>query len=303
MINWDDIPVDLKKYKDKINSKHSFFMQFHMQNLQWLDSMSAQTNSYQQYANGMNEIQMLINTFENFVQLEDIRFEHNGIGDFIIDMPLVYFRFPYKNNIRSPWDYCELSEEEASRISNIKSILKEKQRSRNDETFLREGLSKLELFSMFSLLEGFLQNYIVERKIDIPTKNSKYSDELNANNFIQHRSLADSLKYVLSHDKRTLFLADKLNPDWWDLFYFAYELRNLHTHNGGIVTNYMIENLKRKGVIKKNINSKGVEYEYIACIPGDERVPVVGKYWSITLITALFRSYSNEFTFILDRII
>ena len=89
----------------------------------------------------------------------------------------------------------------------------------------------------------------------------------------------------------------------WDLFYFAYELRNLHTHNGGIVTNYMIENLKRKGVIKKNINSKGVEYEYIACIPGDERVPVVGKYWSITLITALFRSYSNEFTFILDRII
>ena len=78
MVNWDILNNDLKnKYQSKITQEDGIykFVEFNINNLDWIDDDDIQTKSYKVFQEEFNELQLSINVFENFLMAIDLSYE------------------------------------------------------------------------------------------------------------------------------------------------------------------------------------------------------------------------------------
>lgn len=310
VINWDKFnPILKSKYGGKVNQDDGIF-KFHLlnvENLDWISDENIITHSYGIFTEQVNELQLSINLFENLLMFEDLRYEQEGVGDFPIDMPREYFRFPALNNPRDIFSQKEFLENEKNIIDNIITKAQQKMNIRNDENIAREYIVKLEFLSLFSIFEAYLENYYVEY---LSKNNSNENDEINlkkAGDLIRNKSLDESLKEIIKNvNPEITNLLCGLKNDMFDFIYFSYIVRNIHTHKLGKATNKFIEQGTKKNIIKEYIHKNGEgkiieQYLYVDCLLGGHKIIKKDKYVSLTEIVSLFRSYTNEIAYILDQ--
>jgi len=308
-INWHKLDDVLKsKYENKINKEDGIFkfMEFNINNLDWIDDENIQTTSYKIFQEGFNELALSINVFENFLMHIDLQYENSGIMDFPIDMPREYFRFPALNNPRDIFSKKEFLSSEKNKIEDILNKAQNKMNIRNDENIVREYYVKLEFLTLFSLFEAFLENIYYEYQ---KKKDSNISDQKaieNAAMLIKKNSTDKYTKIILENiNIETMSLLQSLKKDIFDFYYLAYLVRNIHTHKLGKVSKYFFKLAKDRNIIKNEVikNKEGKiinEYFYIDCLL-DKKYIEIDKYFSLKELTAIFRSYICETAYIIDK--
>lgn len=222
MVNWDILNNDLKnKYQNKITQEDGIykFVEFNINNLDWIDDDDIQTNSYKVFQEEFNELQLSINVFENFLMAIDLSYEVSGVMDFPIDMPREYFRFPALNNPRDIFSQQQFNSKEKNKIEKVLHKAQIKMNIRNDENIVKEYYTKLEFISLFSQFEAFLENVYFENQ---KKKNSSLNSvelEKNAGMIIKKNSTdkyIDKIIQDINPEIKTLLLGIK--KDIFDFF-------------------------------------------------------------------------------------
>jgi len=309
-INWENInPILKDKYENKVNQEESMFkfIEFNIENLDWIIDENPKTNAYKIFIEEVNELELSINLFENLLMFEDIRYEQKGIGDFPIDMPREYFRFPALNNPRDIFSQQNFTDNEKSKIENIITKSQEKMNIRNDENIVREHYLKLEFLSLFSIFEAYLENYYIEYLVQNNPMENKNTIYKKVSQLIRNNSIDKSLEEILKQINPELInLLYGLKNDIFNFIYFSSLARNIHTHKLGKVSEHFINQGKKRNVIKEQIvkNDKDEiidKYLYVNCMLGEGKRIKKNKYLTLTEVVALFRSYTNEIAYILDK--
>jgi len=309
-INWENINSILKdKYENKVNQEEGMFkfMEFNIENLDWIIDENPETNAYKIFVEEVNELELSINLFENLLMFEDIRYEQNGIEDFPIDMPREYFRFPALNNPRDMFSQQKFTEDEKNKIEKIITKSQEKMNIRNDENIVREHYLKLEFLSLFSIFEAFLENYYIDYLVQNNPMEDKNNIYKKVSKLIRNSSIDKSLEEILKQINPELInLLYGLKNDIFDFIYFSSLARNIHTHKLGKVSEHFINQGKKRNIIIEQIvkNDKDEiidKYLYANCMLGEGKRIKKDKYLTLTEVVALFRSYTNEIAYILDK--
>lgn len=309
IINWNILNKILKdRFENKVNQEDGIFkfVEFNINNLDWIEDENIQTNSYKIFQEEFNELQLSINVFENFLMYIDLAYEDNGIMDFPIDMPRKYFRFPALNNPKDIFSQKKFDSNEKNKIENILKKAQRKMHIRNDENIVKEYYTKLEFISLFSQFEAFLENIYYENQ---KKKNAHVNDEelvKSAGMLIKKNSTdkyLDKIVQDINPEIKNLLIG--LKKDIFDFFYLAYLVRNIHTHKLGKVSKYFLELGTKRNIIKEEVitNKQGEvidRYFYINCLLDEKRI-AINKYFSLKELTALFRSYICEVAYILDK--
>lgn len=259
------------------------------------------TNAFKVFSHEFNSIMLTSHLFENLLMLEDVRHEQAGHDWFQIEIPEEYFRYPALNDPRNFYgvNTPEMTQSERDEISTVVDKSKEMASFANDENFAKNNLHKLEFLSIFSFLESYVENLLVEQL-------GKTRQE--ASNAVKRSSLSNILEKTLDEiDSDINILLKKLSNNLYGYFTFCYLLRNLHTHNLGKVTSYFInkcdeENLLEEDYVttsegKKIIKGKRVNFtSYRKAIE-------LGKYINLSHINYSFRNYARECVFIVEQYI
>jgi hypothetical protein len=309
-INWDNINSILKdRYENKVNQEEGMFkfFEFNIENLDWIIDENITTDAYKTFVEEVNELEMSINLFENLLMFEDLRYERDGIEDFPIDMPRKYFRFPALNNPRDMFSQQNFTENEKNNIEKIIKKSQEKMNIRNDENIVREHFLKLEFLSLFSIFEAFLENYYIDYLIQNNPTEDKDKIHKKVSKLIRNNSIDQSLKEILNEVNPELInLLYGLKNDIFNFIYFSSLARNIHTHKLGKVSEHFISQGKQRNVITEQIikNDKDEiidKYLYVNCMLGEGKRIKKNKYLTLTEVVALFRSYTNEIAYILEK--
>lgn len=291
-----------KKYKNKTLNSDVFFREefLNIESLDWI-THEATTKAYGVFVDNVNRIELAINLFENLLLFEDIRYENNGIGDFVIDIPRNYFRFPLLNNSRNPRTYRDMNTLEEQKIESIILESRNAMNLRNDENIVREHFHRLEFLTIFSCFEAFLEDFLSSSIMDGTEDNRKKASEI-----IRHHSLLYSLEAVideLNPEIKNLLIA--INPEIFYFFHFCCLVRNVHIHNLGKTTQNFINKGKKYGSVREeNIFDKSgnlIKTEYFSSHTGlAEKKIEIDKYISLGTLVAMFRVYTKMIADILD---
>ncbi|HIF9121366.1 TPA: hypothetical protein ACX6O4_001818, partial [Photobacterium damselae] len=259
------------------------------------------TDAFKVFSHEFNSIMLTSHLFENLLMLEDVRYEQAGQEWFQIEIPEEYFRYPALNDPRN-FDGVstpEMTRQEREEISTVVNKSKEMTNFANDENFAKNNLHKLEFLSIFSFLESYVENLLVEQL-------GKTRQE--ASNAVKRSSLSNILEKTLDEiDPNINLLLNKLSNNLYGYFTFCYLLRNLHTHNLGKVTNYFISKCEEANLL---------EEDYVTTLDGEKitkgkcvnftsyRNPInLGKYIMLSHINYSFRNYARECVYIVEQYI
>lgn len=308
-INWENInPILKDKYENKVNQEEGMlkFVEFNIENLDWIIDENSKTNAYKIFIEEVNELELSINLFENLLMFEDIRYEQNEREDFPINMPREYFRFPALNNPRDMFSQQKFTEDEKNKIEKIITKSQKKMNIRNDENIVREHYVKLEFLSLFSIFEAYLENYYIDYLVQNNPMQDKNKIYEKVSKLIRNNSIDKSLEEILKQINPELInLLYGLKNDIFDFIYFSSLARNIHTHKLGKVSEHFISQGKKRNIIKEQIvtNDKDEiinKYLYVTCMLGKKWIEK-NKYLTLKELVALFRSYTNEIAYILDK--
>ncbi len=304
-IKWDLLDnrlVDRYRELTNIEPQSCRWMMLNEKNIGWLDVEKSNTDSFKIFGNEVNRLNLTINLFENLLLFEDIRHESIGKDDFPIDMPREYFRIPAQNNLRDQFSYREFSSKELNKINNIIFEARASLNIRNDENIARELIHRLEFLSLFSYFEAFL-----ERLLGMEIWDGSEDKKKEANQKVMRKNLPDALQFVIGEINKPeiLNLITEINASIFNILHFSYLVRNVHTHNLGKSTNYVIEKgLDYGSLVRRPIKDTEGTIIRIEIIPDIKDVAmrpiILGRYISLSILTSLLRSYLVELAYILD---
>jgi len=269
--------------------------------LDWTDLEGAHTNSFKVFAEEFNRLQLSINLFENLLLEEELRHEHDGDDGFPIDMPRKLFRFPAMNDERG-LAARSFGVEEQGRIERVILDSRRSLKLRKDESIVREIVHKLEFLSLFSFFEAFLEQLLGSEIWDGSEGSKK-----KANATIMKKSLPEAFDLVLEEIKRPELreLVTSLNGTIFKTLHYAYLVRNVHTHNLGRITGYLIEKgLSYGSLVKHDLVDREGEVFRTDIVPDIEgltsKALVQGEYIGLSGLTRLLRGILLESAYILD---
>lgn len=268
-----------------------------IESLKWENIQSAKSNSYISFANSINELQLTLNIYDNFYQIID-NSQLAGETTFGIDIPEEYFRFPHLNNGLSA---NPISKNERKEVRDVIDIAKKKQRIINDENVIVEHLAKFEMLITFQILEGFIEEILVEQ--DIVNGLEEIQSIINRNKEVRSKKLSELIIQILTEKAPESYKNLKNNHQFFEEFlHYSNEVRNLHTHKGGIATNHFIKRCLSYGmndlITKESFENEENVY-YIGCISGGYYVKAE-QYVSTKTLAAYLRTYSKLIASILD---
>lgn len=292
-MDWDGIPVVLKERYEKISGlkvgmlKTAILEEINRNPMPVVTGEN--TASYEIFANEFNAIMLIAHIFENLMAFEDRRFEQEGYLDFQINIPEIYFRHPSLNHTST------ISANETKGIAEVVDKTKKKLNYSKDQSFVLSQLHKLEFISVYSHLEAYIESLLVEvlgvekskaaarvRKEALPVTMTNVFNEIDV----------DIVKTINGFDDEALkFIA------------FCHKLRNLHTHNLGVVTEYFYKDCIDNDFLCHDIyaeTSKPVlDYAKLKFQYSDY-IFKVGKTINLTVMSQPFRLLAREIVFISD---
>lgn len=292
-----------KRYKKLIafESPEARVMILRGMSLDWIDLEGARTKSFSVFAGEFNRLQLSINLFENLLLGEELRHEHAGNDGFPIDMPRNLFRYPAMNDGRG-LTASSFGVEERDRIEKVILESRGSLKLRKDESIVRELIHRLEFLSLFSFFEAFLEQLLGSEIWD-----GSEPSKQKANATIMRNSLPEAFGFVLDQMERPELrrLVTSLNGTIFNILHFAYLVRNVHTHNLGRTTGYVIEKgLGYGSVVKRDLVDKNGAVLRTEVLPDIEGFPmkalVQGEYIGLSALTLLLRSILLESAYILD---
>ncbi|MFA5596217.1 MAG: hypothetical protein WDA26_01455 [Pusillimonas sp.] len=304
-LNWSKMPIEFKEKYEKKSSRSELNNALFLGiiNLDWIKFDKANTLAYSVFAKEVNRIELSINLFENLLNFEDVRHENKGIDDFLIDIPRHYFRFPGNNCVRPhvPFSGKEFTDDERQQIESIILESRNAMPLRNDENIVREHFHRLEFLAIFSYFEAFLERFLSDTIWDGSEESRK-----KANGIVMKNSLPIALQTVIKEINPEIEnLLKYIEPQIFNILHFCYLIRNVHTHNLGQATNYMIKNGLDYGSLKEeeirdadgNLLYKDLCTTYSEF--GKHRIEK-GNYMTLSAPVSLLRSHSKEIAYILD---
>lgn len=306
-IDWSKLNTTLRDEYQSSTLKDSTMLGaliLNEKHLDWVSLNNMNSSAYEVFAKEVNRIELAINLFENLLNFEDVRHEHAGIDDFVIDIPRYYFRFPANNCTRPhvPFSGKEFSDEEQEKIESIIKESREAMPLRNDENIVRELFHRLEFLAIFSYFEAFLEQLLGE-SIWIGSG----EDRKKANGIVMKNPLPIALQKIIEIlNPEIENLLKVVEPEIFNMLHFCYLMRNIHTHNLGRATNF---------IIKQGLNFGSLQYEELRSVDGElirtelntthkkfgKSGIEKGKYMTLSSSVSLLRSYTKEIAYILDQ--
>ncbi|WAG15931.1 hypothetical protein NRZ29_01615 [Aeromonas hydrophila] len=259
------------------------------------------TDAFKIFSHEFNSIMLTSHLFENLLMFEDVRHEQAGHPWFQIEIPEEYFRYPAQNDPRNfhGTNPPKMTQHDRDEISTVVNKSKEMANFANDENFAKNNLHKLEFLSIFSFLESYVENLLVEQL---------GKTRQDASICVKRSSLPNILEQTLNEiDSDINVLLNKLSNNLYGYFTFCYLLRNLHTHNLGKVTNYFINKCEEANLL---------EEDYVTTLDGEKIIKgkcvnftsyrkriELDRYITLSHINYSFRNYARECVFIAEQYI
>lgn len=241
------------------------------------------SKSYDVFANEFNSIMLTAHFFENLVIFEDRWHEREGYHDFHLKIPEVYFQHPSFN--RPP----SIDEADASEISRTLVAIKEKLHYSQDQSFILSQLHKLEFLSTYSHLEAYIESLLVEFLNKTPAEAAAK---------VRREPLPSLMKEVFDCiDPRITYSIATLEKDALKFIDFCRKIRNLHTHNLGVVTEYFFkEGIENEFLCHDTYaeTSEPVLYYARPNFSFLDYIFEVGRHVNLTSISQPFRLFARE---------
>lgn len=260
--------------------------------------LETNTDAFKVFAHEFNSIMLTAHLFENLLMLEDVRHEQAGHDCFQIDIPEEYFRYPALNDIRNYVGKTipELTDVERQEISDVVSKSKEMTNYANDESFIKNNLHKLELISIFSFLESFVENLRVE---------ILGCSQEDASKYVRYKSLPEVMESTFSDINPDINnLLSRISNNFFGFMMFSYLLRNLHSHNLGKVTQRFIELCEKANLLEDCYISAlegGIIKGKCVNFTSYRKVIKLGSYITLPSVNYAFRNYARECVFIVEQ--
>lgn len=304
--DWVSLPSILKEKYQPISgfssSEHYLIV---LEKLKEYDTMpiefiDSNTSAYKVFTEEYNSILLTAHLFENLLMLEDIRHEESGHNWFQIEIPMEYFRYPAFNNIRSSSEpfssYKEITEEEKNILFKAVKTSKNRMNYSNDENIAKENLHKLEFLSMFSFLEAYLENILVEKL---------GYNEKDASKEIRYNSVDKVLKNIIDKTNPTIsILMNELKDNFFGFIKLCYLIRNLHTHNLGRVNKKFIDIAIKENLLYRDYgikeNGEKIFFLYYRINFSPHKIVKLNRYITISEISHEFRNYIRECLFMIE---
>lgn len=290
-MNWNNFPFAIKERYEKLSN-----ISYGRMKVAFLEEMNKQpmalspgidSSSYEIFANEFNGIMLTAHIFENLMAFEDKRYELEGYNDFQIKIPEIYFQHPSLNK------QSEISEEDAKNISKILDVTKRKLNYSKDQSFVLSQLHKLEFISVFSHLEAYIESLLIEF-LEMEKKKA----------VAKVRRDALPILMVEVFDKIDPKIKEAINcfdNEALKFLGFCHKLRNLHTHNLGIVTEYFYNDCIKNGYLvhDKYAESSKPVLEYARLnFKYSDYIFKVGDTINLTAMSQPFRLLSREIVYI-----
>lgn len=293
VMDWIKVPNGLKERYASI-SKVSYGL-LKMSMLEQINinpmpiSPGGHSKSYEVFSSEFNAIMLVAHFYENLVFFEDKRLELEGKNDFQINIPGFYFQHPSLNT-RTSARY-----KENPIISDVVRKTKQKLNYSKDQSFVLSQLHKLEFISVFSHLEAYVESLLVEF-IGLDRKKAAAK--------VRKSSLPDLMSEVLnSINPMIIEVINYLDKDALRFIRFCHKLRNLHTHNLGIVNDYFYSECINDEYfvhdVYEDTNEPVLEYARINFEYFDY-VFNVGNVVNLSSMLQPFRLFSREIVFITE---
>lgn len=290
-MSWENKPQVLKERYEKISSLNVGPLKVaileDMNKLPIPVSPGSDTLSYEIFANEFNAIMLTAHIFENLIYFEDKRLELEGYDDFQIKIPERYFRHPSLNLNNSSL------EKNDKNLSEIVNKTKTRLNYVKDQSFVLSQLHKLEFISVFSHLEAYIESLLVE-VLNIERK--------KAVSRVRREPLPKLMVEVFNEiDVKIVETIRFFDSEALDFISFCHKLRNLHTHNLGIVTEYFYNDCIKSGFLCHDSYSETSEpvldfarlnFSYVS------KIFVIGKTVNLTTVSQPFRLLAREIVFI-----
>ena len=245
------------------------------------------TMSYKIFAREFNSIMLTAHMFENLIIFEDRRHEQLGNFEFQIKIPEIYFQHPSLN------DDIEIKEESKENISSFVESTKQMLNFSKDQSFVVNNLYKLEFISVFSHLEAYIENLLVEF---LELSKEQAAAKVRRENL--PKLMTEPFEKINPKINTAISLLDK---DAMKFISFCHKLRNLHTHNLGIVTNYFYDKCLEENMLchDKYVDSGESVLEYARpnfnfC----SYIFEVGRHVNLNAFSQPFRLFTREIVYI-----
>ncbi|EIO4082767.1 hypothetical protein LQK65_003208 [Vibrio parahaemolyticus] len=290
-MNWDDVPSVIKERYENISKiddgrmKVAFLEEMNKQPIALCPGVDSL--SYEIFANEFNSIMLTAHIFENLMIFEDRWHERVGYNDFQIKIPEVYFQHPSFN------DDPKIKEEDASVISEVLDKIKKKLNYSKDASYVLSNLYKMEFISVFSHLEAYIESLHIEF-LGMEKKEAAAK--------VRQSALPKLIEEVFCKiDPRIIETINCFDDEALKFIEFCHKLRNLHTHNLGIVTKYFYNESLEKGYLIHDVYSETSEpvlnyarlnFKY------SDYILEVGRTVNLWAISQPFRLLSREIVYI-----
>ena len=293
VMDWTKVPNGLKERYTSISNISYGLLKMAMLEEININPMpvspGGDSKSYEVFSSEFNAIMLVAHFYENLMYFEDKRLELEGNNDFQITIPDFYFQHP-SLNARLSTGY-----KESSIISDVVRKTKQKLNYSKDQSFVLSQLHKLEFISVFSHLEAYVESLLVEF-VGLERKRAAAK--------VRKSSLPDLMTEVLnSINPMIIEVINYLDKDALRFIRFCHKLRNLHTHNLGIVNDYFYSECINDGYFVHDVCSETEEpvleysrmnFEYF------DYVFKVGKVVNLSSMLQPFRLFSREIVFITE---
>jgi hypothetical protein len=290
-LDWDNVPLVIKERYESISEVDHGLMKIafleEMNKKPMVLSAGLDSSSYEIFANEFNGIMLTAHIFENLMIFEDRWHEKNGYNDFQIKIPEIYFQHPSLNQEPA------ISKEDENNISEVLDATKKKLNYSKDQSFVLSQLHKLEFISVFSHLEAYVESLLIEF---LGMKKKKAVAKVRR----------DALPVLLEEffdkiDSRINITINCFDDEALRFLGFCHKLRNLHTHNLGIVTEYFYNECISKDYLGHDAYTESSEpvLEYARLnFKYSDYIFEIGKTINLTVISQPFRLLSREIVYI-----
>ncbi len=292
-MNMSKIPDELKGRYDSISVIYKRCLKISLLEQMNVNPMPTSPEghslSYEIFSSEFNAIMVVAHFYENLLSFEDRRQELQGYNDFQIKIPELYFQHPSLNVMSS------IPHKENVIISEVVRKTKQKLNYSKDESFVLSQLHKLEFISVFSHLEAYIESLLVEF-IGLERKKAAAK--------VRKASLPDLITEVLSAINPLIIdVINYLDKDALRYIRFCYKLRNLHTHNLGIVNDYFYNECIKDNYFVHDVSLETgepeleyarIDFEYF------DYVFHVGKVVNLSSMLRPFRLFAREIVFITE---
>ena len=296
---WENAPIDLRDRYESISK-----MDMGSMKLQLIDGKNQcpiaisefSSMSYRVFSHEFNSILLTAHLFENLLMFEDMRNEEIGHNWFQIEIPEEYFRHPALNNPKGVFTKREMDYKEREIIKKAVSDTKNRMRYSKDENIVRENLQKLEFLTIFSFLEAYIENLLVEF---LGFTKDQASQEL------RYKSLPDVMESTFNRiDPRITQILTEIDEGFFSFIRFCYRLRNLHTHNLGKATERFINLGIKEGTLYEEIGKDESGNEVVTCIrikfDFSDKIIEQDRYVTLQTLTYAFRIFARECALVVE---